>query len=173
MKNHKSATFVAQAAVIAALYVILTYIASMMGIANGVIQVRFSEMMCILPIFTPAAVPGLFIGCIISNTISGCVIWDIIFGSLATLIGAVGTMLLRKVTFRSVPILSFIPPILANAIVVPFVLAYAYGVEDAIWFMILTVGAGELISVAVFGGILYAALRKYRSAVFKPDLYTK
>ncbi len=166
MKKQISAIFIAQAAIIAALYVVLTYLASLMGIANGVIQVRFSEMMCILPIFTPAAVPGLFVGCIISNTIAGGVWADIIFGSIATLIGALGTRALRKVTVKSVPVLSFLPPIAANAIIVPFILAYAYGVEDAIWFMVLTVGAGELISVDIFGAVLYVVIRRYRNVIF-------
>lgn len=77
-----------QAALIAAMYVVLTWVANLLRLANGVIQVRFSEALTILPFFTPAAIPGLFVGCIISNTITGSAIWDILFGSLATLIGA-------------------------------------------------------------------------------------
>lgn len=81
---------------IAALYVVLTYITNLLGLASGTIQVRFSEALCILPVFTPAAIPGLFIGCLISNLITGGIIWDIIFGSIATLLGALGTYFLRK-----------------------------------------------------------------------------
>ena len=166
MKPKYSATYLAQAAVIAAIYVVLTYLASLMGIANGVIQVRFSEMMCILPIFTPAAVPGLFVGCIISNIIAGGVIWDIIFGSIATLIGAIGTRLLRKVLVKGHPVFSFLPPIVSNALIIPFVLAYAYHVPDGIPFMMGTVGLGELISVGVFGCILYITIRRYKNVLF-------
>ena len=87
MRN-KKVLFAVQAAMIAALYVVLTYITNLLGLASGTIQVRFSEALCILPVFTPAAIPGLFIGCLISNLITGGIIWDIIFGSIATLLGA-------------------------------------------------------------------------------------
>lgn len=90
MRN-KKVLFITQGAVIAAIYVVLTYIVSLLGLTNGVIQVRLSEALTILPVFTPAAIPGLVVGCVISNILTGAVIWDVIFGSLATLIGAVGT----------------------------------------------------------------------------------
>ena len=77
MRN-KKVLFAVQAAMIAALYVVLTYITNLLGLASGTIQVRFSEALCILPVFTPAAIPGLFIGCLISNLITGGIIWDII-----------------------------------------------------------------------------------------------
>lgn len=157
----KSALFVTQAAMIAALYVVLTYVANLFGLASGVIQVRLSEMLCILPVFTPAAVPGLFVGCLLSNILTGCVIWDVIFGSIATLIGAVGTLLLRRSRF-----VFTLPPVLANMLIVPFVLQYAYGVEDAIWYLMLTVGAGEVISVCVLGMALKQLLGKYGKVIF-------
>ena len=133
MKN-KKLVFICQAAVIAALYVVLTYVFS--AFASGVIQVRVSEALTILPAFTPAAIPGLVIGCLLSNTLTGCVLLDIIFGSVATLIGALGSYALRRHTWL-VPI----PPIVSNMIIVPFVLRYAYGATDAFPFMIATVGA--------------------------------
>ena len=135
----KKLVFICQAAVIAALYVVLTYVFS--AFASGVIQVRVSEALTILPAFTPAAIPGLVIGCLLSNTLTGCVLLDIIFGSVATLIGALGSYALRRHTWL-VPI----PPIVSNMIIVPFVLRYAYGATDAFPFMIATVGAGEIIS---------------------------
>ena len=92
MKN-KKLVFICQAAVIAALYVVLTYVFS--AFASGVIQVRVSEALTVLPAFTPAAIPGLVIGCLLSNTLTGCVLLDIIFGSVATLIGALGSYALR------------------------------------------------------------------------------
>ena len=79
MRN-KKVLFITQGAVIAAIYVVLTYIVSLLGLTNGVIQVRLSEALTILPVFTPAAIPGLVVGCVISNILTGAVIWDVIFG---------------------------------------------------------------------------------------------
>ena len=158
----KSALFLTQAAMIAALYVVLTYIANLFGLASGVIQIRLSEMLCILPVFTPAAIPGLFIGCLLSNILTGCVIWDILFGSLATLAGAIGTYLLRNHRF-----VFTLPPVAANMIVVPLVLQYAYGVPDAVWYLAVTVGAGEVISICILGMLLYKVLYRQRKAIFK------
>lgn len=158
MKN-KKLVFICQAAVIAALYVVLTYVFS--AFASGVIQVRVSEALTILPAFTPAAIPGLVIGCLLSNTLTGCVLLDIIFGSVATLIGALGSYALRRHTWL-VPI----PPIVSNMIIVPFVLRYAYGATDAFPFMIATVGAGEIISCYLLDMILYGALKKVNHTLF-------
>ena len=155
----KKLVFICQAAVIAALYVVLTYVFS--AFASGVIQVRVSEALPILPAFTPAAIPGLVIGCLLSNTLTGCVLLDIIFGSVATLIGALGSYALRRHTWL-VPI----PPIVSNMIIVPFVLRFAYGATDAFPFMIATVGAGEIISCYLLGMILYGALKKVNHTLF-------
>ena len=166
MKKQKSATYVAHAAIITALYCVLTYVASWLGLANGVIQVRFSEALTILPVFTPAAIPGLFLGCLLSNILTGCIIWDVLFGSLATLLGAIGTYLLRQVLIKGKPFLAPLPPILANTLIVPFVLSYAYLVEDTIPFLMLTVGIGEVISCGVLGTILMLALYKHKNTWF-------
>ena len=155
----KKLVFICQAAVIAALDVVLTYVFS--AFASGVIQVRVSEALTILPAFTPAAIPGLVIGCLLSNTLTGCVLLDIIFGSVATLIGALGSYALRRHTWL-VPI----PPIVSNMIIVPFVLRFAYGATDAFPFMIATVGAGEIISCYLLGMILYGALKKMNHTLF-------
>ena len=163
-KGKSNVLKITQGAMIAALYVVLTWVANVLGLANGAIQVRFSEALCILPIFTPAAIPGLFVGCLISNIINGCVIWDIIFGSLATLIGAIGTYLLRKTKF-----IFTLPPVIANMVIVPFVLRYAYMVEDAYWFLVVTVGIGEVISVCILGFILKKALDKNKKAIFEQE----
>ena len=144
-----------QGAMIAALYVVLTFIANLAGLASGVIQVRLSEALTILPVFTAAAVPGLAVGCVLANLLTGCAIWDVVFGSLATLIGAVGTRLLRKKS----PVLAVLPPILSNIIIVPLVLPRVYGVEDAYWYLAMTVGAGEIISCGVLGLLLYRSLK--------------
>ena len=152
--------FICQAAMIAALYVVLTYVFS--AFASGVIQVRVSEALTVLPFFTPAAIPGLTIGCVLSNSLTGCVIWDILFGSLATLIGALGSYALRKHQWL-VPL----PPIIANIIIVPWVLRYAYGAPDAIPFMMVTVGVGEIISCYVLGMLNLLALKKFRGPLFE------
>ncbi|MDO5448945.1 MAG: QueT transporter family protein, partial [Clostridia bacterium] len=135
MNNRTS--IVVQGALIGALYIILTVISNMFGLASGVIQIRLSEALTILPIFTPAAIPGLFVGCLISNIITGCMPLDVIFGALATLIGAYGTYLLRKRRM-----LASIPPILANTIIVPWILSLVYSFEGSIWYFTLTVFIG-------------------------------
>ena len=164
MKETKtlSVQFVAQAAVIAAIYVVLTLLFA--PFSYGEVQVRLSEALTILPVFTPAAVPGLFVGCLLSNILGGCIVPDIIFGSLATLTGAVFTYLLRNQSRFLAPL----PPILANALIVPFVLRFGYQVPLPIPFMMLTVGVGEVISCGVLGMILYAALYRYKNLIFKP-----
>ena len=160
MKNNK-AYFITQAAVIAALYVVLTLFINAFDLASGAIQVRISEALTILPYFTPAAVPGLFIGCLLSNFLTGTAIWDVIFGSLATLLGAVGTYLLRKFKWCAP-----IPPILANTLIIPFVLTYAYGLPGGIGFFMLTIGIGEILSCGVLGMILLFALQRYQNILF-------
>lgn len=160
--NNKKVLFLTQAAMIAALYVVLTLFASVFGLANQVVQVRFSEALTILPFFTPAAIPGLFIGCFLSNILTGCMPLDVIFGSLATLIGAYGTYSLRKWKW-----LAPLPPILSNMIVIPFILAYVYQFENSFAYFIITVGLGEIISCGVLGMILLFSLNKYRSILFR------
>ena len=156
----KNIHLLTQAAMIAALYVVLTFVANAFGLANYAVQVRFSEALTILPYFTAAGIPGLFIGCLISNGLTGCALPDIVFGSLATLIGAVGTYKLRSFKW-----LAPLPPIAANAVIVPLVLKYAYGIEP-LWFSFVTVTAGELISCGLLGMLLLLALDKYRSRLF-------
>lgn len=160
MKN-KKVLFLVQAAMIAAIYVVLTVMFA--PFSFGEVQVRIAEALTILPVFTPAAIPGLFIGCLIGNIFGGSILPDIIFGSLATLIGACFTYLLRKQSKYLAPL----PPILANTVIVPFVLRYAYGINLPILFMMLTVGIGEVISCGVLGMIVYAALEKYKYRIFR------
>lgn len=166
MKSNKSnhTMLLVQAAMIAALYVVLTYIANAMGLASSAIQVRFSEALTILPYFTPAAIPGLFVGCLLSNILTGCAIPDIIFGSAATLIGAVLTRVIRRYKW-----LAPVPPVLANTLIVPFVLLYAYGIRP-LWLSFITVGIGEIISCGVLGMLLLFVLEKYRGRLF-PGMY--
>lgn len=160
MKN-KNVLFLTQAAMIAAIYTVLTVFISAFGLASGAIQVRVSEALTILPYFTPAAVPGLFIGCLLSNLITGCLPMDVLFGSLATLLGAAGTYFLRKYKY-----LAPIPPILANTIIIPFVLAYVYEIPGSIAYFMLTVGIGEVLSCGVLGMILLVTLNRYKGKLF-------
>ena len=172
----KNVLFLTQGAVIAALYTVLTVIAGSLNLANGVIQVRFSEALTILPAFTPAAIPGLWIGCIVSNILTGCHPLDVIFGSLATLIGALLTYLLTHkrengkwnyIPGKKSMFLAPIPPILSNALIVPFILSYVYQFEGSLWFFMITVGAGEIISCFVLGLALFNALLPAKDQIFK------
>jgi uncharacterized membrane protein len=154
-----SVLFITQAAVIAAMYVVLTFVSNSMGLASGEIQIRLSEMLCILPVFTPAAIPGLFLGCLLSNLLIGATVIDIVFGSLATLIAASLSYQLRN---HKYPLLVTVPPVVVNMIIVPFVLKYSYGVPLPIPVMMATVGLGQVISCMVLGSVLYFALDKRR-----------
>ena len=158
----KRVKYITQAAMIAAIYVVLTLFISAFNLASGAIQIRISEALTVLPAFTPAAIPGLFIGCFISNLISGGLILDVIFGSLATLIGACGTYLLRKWKW-AVPI----PPILSNVLIVPFVLAYVYNLPGGVPYFMVTVGIGQIISCGILGMIVYGIIAKHRNVIFK------
>lgn len=167
MKNAKqrsAGSLLAQGGMVAALYVALTLVSSAMGLASGQIQLRLSEALTVLPCFFPAAVPGLFVGCLLANLLTGCVLWDVAVGSLATLLGALGTRLLRKNRWLAV-----LPPIVSNILLVPPVLAWAYGVEESIPFLMLTVGLGEALSCGVLGELTYSALDKRRALWDRKD----
>ena len=179
MNQTKNRTmYIVHAAVIAALYVVLTYIAAGFDLASGAIQVRFSECLTIMPFFTSAAVPGVTIGCLLANIITGSAAPDVIFGTLATFIGALGTYFLRKNRY-----LCSIPPVLSNAIIIPFVLKYAYGLNDgmelfgitfsALPAFAITVGIGEIITCVIFGQILISALMPVRGRLFMTDEQVK
>ncbi|MDF2540871.1 MAG: putative rane protein [Herbinix sp.] len=162
MKNKKT-LFMAQAAMIAAIYVVLVLIFNYTSF--GFIQFRVAEALTILPYFTPAAIPGVTLGCLISNMLApGVHILDIVFGSLATLVAAILSYLLRKNKFL-VPI----PPIVVNALVIPWVLRFAYGEAQPIPLMMFTIGLGELAACGVLGLVLLFALSKVRHIIFKEN----
>ena len=161
MKN-KNVTFLVQGAAIAAIYVVLTIVFS--AFSFGEIQVRLSEALTILPVFTSAAVPGLFAGCIFGNILGGAILPDIIFGSLATFIGAIGSYALRKNRY-----LCSVPPVISNALIIPFILTYAYHIPGGIPFFMLTVGLGEVISCMVLGQILLTVLNPIRHRIFPTE----
>ncbi len=158
-ESNKKMYHLAHGAMIAAVYVALTV--AFAPISFGAIQFRVSEALCILPYFTPAAVPGLFAGCFLSNLMLGSP-WDMVFGSLATLIGAAGSWYLRRHKWCV-----YLPPILSNAIIIPWVLRYAYGSPDLIPVAMVTVGIGEVLAVGVLGNVLMVTLERYKNLVFK------
>lgn len=169
MKRTSNLMSLVTAAMIAALYVVLSFAISAFGLASGAIQTRVSEALTILPYFTASAIPGLAIGCLLFNLLSGAAILDVIFGTLATLLGAVVSYFLGKAA-KKISWMKFlvpVPPILANAFIVPWVLKTAYGLTDAYWYLVATVGIGEVISCGLLGIILMTALMPIRNVLFK------
>ncbi len=159
LKYRKKILNLAIGAIVCALYVVLTYISAGLGLSSGAVQLRLSEALCFMPIFTPAAIPGLFLGCIIANSLTGCALWDIIFGSLATLSGAIFTYILRETK-----LISLLSPVISNTVIIPFVLMFVYSLKEsgiaAYLYFFLTVGLGEFISCFVLGGLLKKSLEK-------------
>jgi uncharacterized membrane protein len=164
MRN-KKVLFITQAAIIAAIYVVLIFVFAPISFSG--IQVRIAEVLTILPFFTPAAIPGLTIGCLLGNWLMGAHMLDVLFGTLATLLGAIGSYALRKNKFL-VPI----PPIVANTIIVPWVIRMAYGDATPIPLLMTTVGIGEIISCGVLGLVLLFALNKYKHSIFSNTIAT-
>ena len=169
----KKVLYLTQGAVIAAIYVVLCQIFAPISFRD--VQVRIAEGLTILPFFTSAAIPGLFVGCVLGNLLGGAIPVDIIFGSLATLIGALGTWAIGRWIRRKHPashrmkFLLTVPPILANALIIPFILYYGYGITVPILIQIATVGAGEILSCGVIGMIILFALEKTGSRIFQPQ----
>ncbi len=156
----KTVQKLAEAGIIAALYTALGFLA--LELASGVIQIRFAEVLTVMPVFTAAGIPGLAIGCFLFNLLSGAAIGDVIFGTLATLIGAAGTWMLRKKS----RFLAVLPPVAANMLIVPQVLRYCYGAEDAVWFLTVTVGAGEIVAAGILGLLLRRLLERHEKQLF-------
>ncbi len=161
--NRKRVRFLARSGLVAALYIALTELSAILGLSGmSVVQLRLSEALCILPAFTGAAIPGLAVGCLVSNLITGASLPDILFGTLATLLGAVGTWLLKKW-----PFLAPMPPILANVAIMPLVIAYSYvGQAASLPLLFFTVAAGELLSVGLLGTLLRLALTPHKQYIF-------
>ena len=157
-KTNQSVRKLAQGAVIAALYVVLTIIFA--PISFGAVQVRIAEIMTIMPLFTPAATPGLFLGCVLANLLGGAIIWDVIFGSVATLIGAALGYLLRKNRWL-VPI----PAIIANTVIVPLVLRYGYGIDMPLYLLAVYIALGEIVGCYLLGELFASVLMKHRKTL--------
>ena len=150
--------YLAKAGIIGALYAVLTIVLA--PISFGMFQCRIAEALCVLPCLSGAAVPGLFLGCLAANLITGAPVYDVIFGSIATLLGAWGTLLLsrRKVSKFLLPL----PTVLCNAVIVGLVLRYAYQVEAPLALIMLLVGAGEAVACYLLGLPLLKLLQQSR-----------
>lgn len=169
MKQNRRVLYLAQGAVIAALYTVLTYVAAVMNLAYGPVQFRFSEALTVLPVFTPAAIPGLAVGCLLSNLMSPLGIVDWVFGTAATLLAAVASYLLRNICLKGLPLLSLLPPAVFNALIIGWEVsclseagsfAFSNFSPAAFWPNALSVGLGELVVCCVLGLALIIALQK-------------
>jgi len=147
--------------IVAAVYALLTIFLA--PISSGLVQCRVSEALCVLPYFTFSAVPGLFIGCLAANLLTGAPVWDVLFGSLATLLAAYATYAMRK---RASKYLAPLPPVICNAVVVGALLVYVYGVDVSYPAAAAYVGAGELIACYALGLPLLLALERYKEKLF-------
>lgn len=164
MKKPKTVT-IAYTALIAALYAAATYASAAAGLAYGPVQFRLSEALTVLPVLTPAAIPGLIIGCVAANIRSPYGIVDIILGTLATGLAAVATRALRHVRFKKVPWLAPLPPVVFNALIVgaeitilvPGKAGFAAFAVNAAW-----IGLGQFIMCYALGLPLHAALERTR-----------
>ncbi|MBR4761458.1 MAG: QueT transporter family protein [Clostridia bacterium] len=167
MMNSKKIRFLVFSAVIAALYALLTYAAAFFNLAYGPIQFRFSEALNVLCLFTPAAIPGLTVGCLIANIFSYNPI-DLIMGTSATLIAAVAMYLFRNVKLFKFPFLSMLMPVIANGVIVGAEIAIFFTDGGAslagFWIAAVEVAAGELAVMFTLGTMLYYALKS------KPDI---
>ena len=168
-RRNRKVTSIVTAAMIAALYVVLSYVSHAFGLASGAIQIRISEALTILPVFTPAAIPGVTIGCLLFNLLSGAPAPDVVFGTIASLLGALGTHRIAKLLKgrKVMPYLLAVPPIFANACIIPWVLKVAYHLSETYWYFFITVGLGEVISCGVFGIILYFSVKPFANSLFR------
>ncbi len=169
MKQKNKTNFLVLGGLIAAIYAVATYFSAAMGLAYGGIQFRISEALTILPVFTPAAIPGLIIGCFIGNIGSPFGMVDVLLGTFATAFAALCTYLTRKITFKGIPLLAFFFPVIFNAIIV--------GTEVA-WFLpegfsligffisAMQVAVGELVVCFGLGIPLFLLIKKYETKLF-------
>ena len=161
MKTQTQATRrLARGAVIAALYTALTLLLA--PISYGQFQVRLSEAMTLLPILLPEAVPALAVGCLLSNILGGCTIFDIVFGTLATLLAALCTRRLRGKFWLAAAM-----PVLFNGVIVGAVVHYCYSPAFPLLLCMLTVAIGEAIACMIVGPLLIGALRRIPGRVFE------
>lgn len=162
--------YITTSAVIAALYAGLTYLSAFLGLAYGPVQLRFSEALCILPVFSPCAVAGLTVGCFLANLMSYNLI-DLIFGTFATLTAALLTYLFRKIKTFNIPLLSFVCPVVVNALIVGAEVAFFFTEQNAdlLGFVTCALGValGETVACIGLGIPFYFAVKKHEKSLFK------
>ena len=164
MQKHKMKTrFLVQASLIAAIYTALCLVLHPISFGFGGIELRVSEALTLLPVLMPAAVPGLFAGCLLSNLMGGATALDIVFGSLTTLAAA---LLTRRL--RNRPVLAALPPVLLNAAVIGTLLRYAYGVAMPLWLCMLSIGLGQAAVCYAIGLPLLRMMRRIPERYFRP-----
>lgn len=161
MKYFRNTRFLVQASLIAAIYTALCMILHPISFGFAGVELRVSEALTLLPVLTPAAVPGLFIGCLLSNLLGGATMLDVVFGSLTTLVAA---MLSRK--WRNQPVLAAVPPVVLNAVVIGALLRYAYGVAMPLWLCMLSIGLGQLAACFALGLPMLYMLRRIPAKTF-------
>ena len=168
MTKREKTRYIITGALIAAAYAGLTYLSNVFGLAYGAIQLRVSEALTVLPLFTPAAIPGLAVGCFLAN-IGSFNVADLLFGTLATVMAAVLTYSLRNVKWKGVPWLALLPPVLINALVIGFEISLFYlKADNFLWGFVISalqVGLGQLIVCYCFGVPFYLVVKKYK--IFK------
>ncbi len=154
--------YITTAAFIAAVYAALTYLGGFFGLSYGPIQIRFSEALTILPVFTPAAIPGLTAGCFLAN-IGSFNLLDMLFGTLATFIAAVLTYFLRNIKFKNIPILALLPPIIINAFIIGAEIAvFLLSKGPSFYGFVISsigIGIGQLITCCGLGIPLYLLIK--------------
>lgn len=157
MKNNKVKRLTVSA-MVAAIYFAFAFVEQ--GFASGAIQCRLSEALCLLPLFFPEAIIGVTVGCLLFNITTG-IVWDMIFGTLTTLISAIITYYIGRFVKNDWAriLLGGIPPVLLNALVIPLILIFGYELTDQYWYLALTVGVGQFIAVYIAGTILYFPLK--------------
>lgn len=149
----RSIKHVTSSGLIAALYVVFTIISASLGLSSGAIQFRLSECLCAVALITPAAIPGLTIGCILANLLTGCMLLDVVFGSVATWLGVTFAYYMRKQRY-----VALLGPVISNMLIVPLILIHVYGINSSYLYLMLTVGIGEFACAYVAGQVLYAAI---------------
>ena len=157
----KNTRFITHSAIFAALYAALTYAQFLLfpESTSMAIQVRVSEALCVFAFFTPAAIPGLTLGCLLFNlTFAGTLPLDWLVGTLATLVAVGGMWLTRKVTVKGYPVLGMLLPAVTNAVLVGWELTYYIG-EASFWYNALFVALGELIALLVVGTVVFCAVK--------------
>lgn len=162
MNKTQNTRYIVTGAIIAAAYVVLTFISNIFGLAFGPIQLRISEALCILPLFTPAAIPGLTIGCFISNILSFNAL-DMLFGTFATLTAALLTRVFKNKLLFGMPLLSLLPPVLINALVVGLEITLFIEQPAGFFITALQVGVGQFIVCYLLGIPLYFAIKNKRN----------